>query len=377
MSYELINDFPNEIIKLEKGPFISIYLPTHREKPDSMQDATRLKNLIKEVEKTLKEEYKDANSEAILKPIKEIEGDNLFWNQSKEGLAILANEDKCIVYRLPQTVDELAVVADSFHIKPLIRVYQSADRYNILTLNRTSFKLYQGDRYGFEEVKIDESIPTSLEDVLGTDFTKNNLASGRGPGTGLHGLEDKQGEVDKDTEKYFRYVDKFVTENYSNPTKLPLILVTLSEHQGIFRGITNNSHLLKEAINIDPEALNKEQLKKHVWETLEPLYIEKTKKLVDKFENARAQFKGSDDVAEIGRASTEGKIGTLLIEAGRIIKGEILEDGKLKLNADSDNTNEDVLDDISEAVFRDGGEVIVLPKERMPSTTGAAAIFRY
>lgn len=374
MSYELINDFPNEIINLEKGPFISIYLPTNRNKPDSLQDATRLKNLIKEVEKTLKEEYKDANSEAILKPVKEIAEDNLFWNQSKEGLAILANEDKCIVYRLPQTVDELAVVADSFHIKPLIRVYQSADRYNILTLNRTSFKLYEGDRYGFEEVKIDPSIPTSLGDVLGTDLTNSDLSSG---GQNLHGLESKPEEVEKDTKKYFRYVDKFVTENYSNVTKLPLILVTLSEHQGIFRGISSNSHLLKESINIDPESLNKEQLKKHVWETLEPLYIEKTKKLVDKFENSRAQFKGSDDIAEIGRASTEGKISTLLMEAGRIIKGQILEDGKLKLNPDSDNTKEDVLDDIAEAVFRDGGEVIVLPKERMPSTTGAAAIFRY
>lgn len=374
MSYELINDFPNEIINLEKGPFISIYQPTNRKKPDSLQDATRLKNLIKEVEKTLKEEYKDANSEAILKPIKEIAEDNLFWNQSKEGLAILANEDKCIVYRLPQTVDELAVVADSFHIKPLIRVYQSADRYNILTLNRTSFKLYEGDRYGFEEIKIDESIPTTLEDVLGTDLTDSDLSSG---GQNLHGLESKPEEVEKDTKKYFRYVDKFVNENYSNVTKLPLVLVTLSEHQGTFRGISNNSHLLKEAINIDPESLNKDQLKKHVWETLEPLYIEKTKQLVDRFENSRAQFKGSDDVAEVARASTEGKIGTLLIEAGRIIKGEILEDGKVKLDPDSDNTNEDILDDISEAVFRDGGEVIVLPKERMPSTTGAAAIFRY
>lgn len=367
MLYELVNDFPNEIINLEKGPFISIYQPTHRQKPDSTQDSIRFKNLIKQVEKSLKEDYKDANIEAILKPLNEIAADNLFWNKSKEGLAVLANEDKCLVYRLPQVVNELAVVADSFHIKPLIRVYQSADRYHLLTLNRTSFKLYEGDRYGFEEVKIDESIPTTLEDVLGTDLTES----------GLYGLESKPEEVDKDTEKYFRYVNKFVTENYSNPTKLPLVLITLSEHQGVFRGLSHNSHLLKEGINIDPESLNKEQLKKHVWETLEPLYLEKTKKLVDRFENERAKFSGSDDIAEIARATTEGKIATLLIEAGRIIKGKILEDGKLEENPNSENTHEDVLDDIAESVYRSGGEVVVLPKERMPSTTGAAAIFRY
>lgn len=374
MNYELVNDFPNELIDLQKGPFISIYQPTHRQKPDSTQDAIRFKNLVQQVEKTLKEDYKDANIEAILKPLNEIAKDNLFWNKSKEGLAVLANEDKCLVYRLPQAVYELAVVADSFHIKPLIRVYQSADRYHLLALNRTSFKIYEGDRYGFEEFKIDESIPTTLEEVLGTDFTDNNLSVGRGI---LHGLENKQDEVDKDTEKYFRYVDKLITENYSNPTKLPLLLVTLPEHQSLFREITRNSYLLGEGVKVDPESLNKDELQKNVWETLEPLYLEKTKTLVDRFENERAKFTGSDDIAEIARATTENKISTVLIEAERIIKGRISEDGKLLEESSSDNTYEDVLDDIAEAVFRSGGEVVILPKGRMPSTTGAAAIFRY
>ncbi len=37
----------------------------------------------------------------------------------------------------------------------------------------------------------------------------------------------------------------------------------------------------------------------------------------------------------------------------------------------------DVLDDLAEMVFKSKGEVVVLPKERMPSATGAAAIYRY
>jgi len=38
-------------------------------------------------------------------------------------------------------------VADSFHTKPLLRVLQSADRYQILALNRHEAKLYEGNRY--------------------------------------------------------------------------------------------------------------------------------------------------------------------------------------------------------------------------------------
>lgn len=374
MLYEIINDFPNELINLEKGPFISIYQPTHRAKPDSTQNPIRFKNLVQKIEKSLKEDHKGANIEAILKPLNQIAEDNLFWNESKEGLAVLANEDKCLVYRLPQTVEELAVVGDSFHIKPLIRVYQSADRYNILTLNKSSFKLYEGNRYGFEEIIIPEKTPTTLKEVLGDQYTESTFLSG---GHNIHGLGGRKVEADKDTKKYFRYVDKFVTDNYSNINKLPLILVTLTENQGDFRELTHNNYLLEDGSNVDPESLNKDQLKEHVWKALEPLYIKKTEKLVDRFENSRAKFSGSDDIAEIVRSGVENKIDTVLLESGRIIKGSIKDDGRISEENTDSNTHEDLLDDIAELVFRNGGEVIMLPKERMPSTTGAAAIFRY
>ena len=38
---------------------------------------------------------------------------------------------------------------------------------------------------------------------------------------------------------------------------------------------------------------------------------------------------------------------------------------------------EDLLDDVAEAVLQTGGEVIVVPKERMPSSSGVAATYRY
>lgn len=367
MLYELVNDFPNEIINLEKGPFISIYQPTHRQKPESMQDSIRFRNLMKEIEKTLKESHKGVNIDAIMKPLSQIAEDNTFWNHSKEGLAVLVNEDKCLVYKLDQKVYELAVVGDSFHIKPLIRVFQSADRYEVLTLSRNLFKLYEGDRYGFEEIKIAKKHPTTLKDVLGDELTESyTLISG-----------DTKAEINKDTEKFFRYVDKFVAERYSNPTKTPLILVTLAEHQSLFRGISKNSHLLEEGVKVDPDSMKGDELKKAVWEVLEPLYIEKTQTLIEKFENARAKSLGSDDIAEIARATIENKISTLLIETGKIIKGKILDDGKILLTDGEQSNHEDVIDDIAEAVYRSGGEVVSLPKERMPSTTGAAAIYRF
>jgi hypothetical protein len=38
---------------------------------------------------------------------------------------------------------------------------------------------------------------------------------------------------------------------------------------------------------------------------------------------------------------------------------------------------DDLLDDMGELVIKMGGQVMVLPAEKMPSETGLAAIFRY
>ena len=44
MLYEIANTFPHEILDA-KEPFISLYQPTHRYRPENKQDLIRYKNL--------------------------------------------------------------------------------------------------------------------------------------------------------------------------------------------------------------------------------------------------------------------------------------------------------------------------------------------
>ncbi|NMA87498.1 MAG: hypothetical protein GX968_09250, partial [Tissierellia bacterium] len=144
------------------------------------------------------------------------------------------------------------------------------------------------------------------------------------------------------------------------------------------QSISHNPLLMKEGIKTAYDALDIDTLRENVWESIEPLYLEKTKVLVDSYEMARSKFLGSDDLAQIARAALENNISTLLIEADRIIPGKInLETGELIRGELNDPDIDDLLDDFAEMVFKNKGEVVVLPKERMPSDTGAAAIYRY
>lgn len=383
MKYEITNEFPHEILEEKEGPLVSLYQPTHRHRPEATQDPIRFKNLIQKVENQLEEKYEDIDLEKFMKPFYDLESDKIFWNNRTEGLAILASKDRFIIYNLQRTVNELVVVSDHFHIKPLIRIFQSADRYHLLGLKRESYKLFEGNRYGFEEVKLEEDMPKTIEDALGKEYTESYLSQGSygaGGTTMFHGHGGRKDEIDKDTPRFFRIVDKVIWENYSRDADIPLILVTLPEHQTEFRKVSKNPNLMDKEVRVDYESLDMDELRKRVWEEIEPLYIEKTKKLVDRFKEAQAQFLGSDDIAQVAKAIVENRVDTILIESDKSIPGKLnKEDGSLEFSKEDENKEieEDILGDLAEMVLETGGEIVMLPKDRMPTETGVAAIYRF
>lgn len=379
--YKVVKEFPNELFKTKAETFISLYQPTHRHGPENQQDPIRFKNLIRKIGQSLNKEYDKKQTEKLLQPFEALAADNKFWQHTTDGLAVFATEKECIVYRLQRPVEELAIVADSFHIKPLIRIFQSADRYHLLGLNGNEFALYEGNRYGFEKVEIDSELPQTAKEILGEERTEASVtAGGRGAGGTVvfHGQGSKKDEVDKDIERYFRSVDRVILENYSRPMELPLILVSLDEHHTPFHNISHNPFLQKEGIKIDYDTLSIDELKESAWAKIEPIYIEKTKTLIDKFENARAQDQGSDDIVQVAKAATENRISGILIESDRIIPGKVDGvTGELTQKVLDNPIVDDILDDLAELIFKNHGEVVMLPKERMPSNTGVAATYRY
>lgn len=194
----------------------------------------------------------------------------------------------------------------------------------------------------------------------------------------FHGHGSKKDVIDDDVERFFRSVDRTVLENYSQPLKLPLYLVALDEHHAPFRSLSHNTFLEKEGIKVAYDTLTTDQLKERAWKMIEPIYLEKTQKLVDQFESARAQELGSDEVDEVAKAATDGRISRILIEADRLIPGSInRKSGEITKDNLEHPEIDDLLDDIAEIVISNKGEVVVVPKERMPSKTGVVAVYRY
>ncbi len=381
MLYKIVDSFPDPIIFSEAGPFVSLYQPTHRHSPDNKQDPIKFKNSLWEIEELLQIVAPQAVTRAIMEPLHQIGKDLAFWNKTLDGLVILANQERCVVYRLPVEVYDLLLVGESLHIKPLLSHFQAGNNYHLLGLSRNSFSLYRGSKYGFEPVDIDPAVHLTLEQVVGCEVTESQLGhwstGGAGRLTMFHGQGGKKDEVEKDVSKYFKYVDRLIIDNYSKNSGLPLILVSTTENQGLFRKISRNNYLMETGIKHSPENMGLDQLKEESWPLIETLYIAKIKDLVDSFAVAKAKSSGSDDLEQVIPAAIQKRIKTVLIEADRVIPGKIdIKTGKVKTGISPRPVYDDILDDIAELVFKNQGEVVVLPKEQMPSATGAAAIYR-
>jgi len=381
----LSKEFIKELLTIEQEPCLSLYMPTHRSHPENLQDPIRFKNLLRQLEESLSQKYSSGEVKKYIEPLEALADDDSLWNHTSNGLAVFSADGLFKVVGLPVSVDELAVVADSFHTKPLRQYMQSTDRYHVLGLSLHDIRLFEGNRHSLTEIELMPDIPETITEALGDDLTDKHSTVASYGGTGgesssmHHGHGGRKDELEKDAERFFRVVANNIYERYSKPSELPLILAALPEHHNLFQKVNKNPLLLTDGIAINPSSISPDTLAKMAWEIMEPEYNLKLDSLVARFEQARANDKGSDDYKEVAIAAVEGRIDTLIVEADRIIPVRItnLVTGNTQKKDLTNPKVDDLLDDMGELVIEMGGQVMVLPTGKMPSETGLAAIFRY
>lgn len=362
-------------------PCLSLYQPTYRYHPENQQNLIRFRNLIRELEQSLHQKYPVRDVRSLLQPFRTLVEDRDFWIYVLDGLAVLAAAGLFRIYKLHRPVRELAVVADTFHLKPLLRIVQSADRYQVLGLNRQHIRLFEGNRDRLEEVEPHPAVPRSAVEVLGIPESKEAHLSAwpaAPQGAVYYGTTSTPDLLENEAEQFFRAVDRAVLQHHSRPSGLPLVLAALPENQTSFRRISRNPFLLLERVDVHPDALTLEALRDRTWEVIKPHYLTRLEGVTEMFGLARAKELGTDDVTQIAANAVAGRIGTLLVEADRIVPGRInLSSGEIEREELAHPEVDDLLDDLAEVVLKNSGQVVVVPAERMPSETGAAAILRY
>lgn len=388
-----------QLLNVERtAPCVSIYMPMQRRFPEQQQNAVRYRNLVRQVEDAERRTDLPVPGDELLGALRALESDEGLWAHPQDGLAVFAAPGFLRVFHLPRSVPERTVVAQRFHIKPLLRLVQSADRYQILALNRERLRLLEGNRDSLEELDLAPGVPATIEEALGDQLTVEHMHAysyGTGPAGGAggrrsmeagpkvggvrHGQGSKKDELDLDIERFFRTVDRAILEHHSKPSGLPLILAALPEYHAPFHQLSHNRQLLDNGIEFNADALSDDELREHAWRCMEPVYLQRLELMIDRYGAARGANRADDALPQVALAAVVGRVDVLLLERDREVQGSMDPNSGVLQVADTVETPAagDALDDLAEAVLRNGGEVVIVPPERMPTSTGLAAIYRY
>jgi len=373
-----------------REPCVTICLPTHRRLPESQQDPIRYRNLVKEAVGKLEERH-GRRADGVAEMIARLESLGAstdgggFWSRQRDGLAVFASPDHFSWHSVPQALREITVVADSFHVKPLLPLLFDDARYHVLCVSRDSVRLFEGGRDDLEEVELD-GVPRNLTDALGEEWNDSRQAlafhgkrGGGEAGQHFHGGAGSERTQEIELERFLRAVDQGVLQRVSKKEGLPLILCALDEYHSVFRAVSKNPNLVERGIARAPARLSSDELRQAAWETFEPVREARLVAALDEVGTGTNRGQGSTDLSDIARATVQGRVKTLLLQERHRIWGRLdRTSGAIKVDGEQGQAGSvDLLDEMAEMTIARGGDVLLVPAERMPTRGGIAAAYRY
>ncbi|HSB06751.1 MAG TPA: hypothetical protein VLK23_16340 [Thermodesulfobacteriota bacterium] len=363
---------------------VSIYMPTHRTSPDTKQDPIRFKNLLREVEEHLKAAgLRSPDAKKLLKPAKALIKDGLFWQHQADGLAMFISSDLFYHYRLPLKFDELLVVTDRFHIKPLLPLFSHEGRFYILALSQNEVRFFQCTRYSVKEIE-PENVPRSLSEALKYDDPEKQLQfHTRAPVAGgeraamFHGQGVGKDDAKDNILRFFHLLDQGLYAILAKENA-PLILAGVDYLLPIYREANSYPHLMEQGIVGNPEGLKGEELHDQARRIVEPYFHKAQEETAAKYKQSAGSERTSKSLKEIVPGAYEGRVDILFVALG-IRQWGVFDPNtrQVHLHHDPEPGDEDLLDFAAVHTYLKGGMVFALNPEEIPDATSLAAIFRY
>jgi release factor family 7 len=361
---------------------ISLYIPTHRVGREQQQDPIRLRNLLAEAEtKLLTNGLRRPQVEELMRPAEELLWRDNFWRHLSDGLAIFLSNDLSVIYRLPVEFEELLVIANSFHIKPLLPLLGRVGKFYILGLSLNNIRLFQGTPDTMSEIAL--NFPTGMDEALWMDEPERylNLHSSS-VSTRQAGIFHGHG-IDEDEKKnilrFFYTVNERLNALIEDKT-VSMILAGVDYLLPIYREASTYPNVLKDGVTGNPDRENLNELHQRAWNIVKPLFEESQKKAFEKYRQLSGQQSAqtTNDLSTAVKAAKFGQVETLFVPLGVQLWGRYDEaNNKVILDSRPDPENEDLLDFAAAETILNSGQVFAVAREQIPGGSNLAAILRY
>ena len=209
---------------------VTIILNTHRTKPDDGQDPIRLKNLIKEVEIRLLNDYDKRIATSLVNKINEL-AVTINHTYNLESLVLFVNEHIAEYVRLPIPVENRVVIDKTFATRDLVRTLHQAASYFVLVLSRDKARLIEAFN---DQVKQELSSVFSIENLRLHPVDRTDAALG-----------SRQTNL---VQEFFNRVDKQLDEVVrENP--LPVLICTEESNYHHYMKIADRKEIIIGRLN--------------------------------------------------------------------------------------------------------------------------------
>ena len=348
---ELMYQDLKAITEANSTPMVSIYL-SKNDAFDIRALSEKWRESLEKVEYFLLKDYSKPFVQSFMEPLWLCDN----WKNLEhldKGVIIFYSAEIQGFLKVQSSINDLVVVADSFHIKPLLRIKNNEKGFFLISMSskavhvfvETNGHLYRLDTFSNED---------ETEESIHKNTNKNPKTEPR------DFIAHAANELNKMLSVY----------------KLPIILAGVNEHLGHMKKYLDLSMVLDKSIVGNVERSKIEELRAKCFDILEPYYREKELKAIGELDLAVKKNYAITYIEDIAVSAVYGKIKKLFVVENRQLwgamnklTGEIFISPK-QLNAHDD----DILDDICQMVLMRGGEVVVLKEGDSVKGYVAAAI---
>ncbi len=329
----------NKLIASNKGIHISAYIENMGVQKDVK---LQLREAVDTATEILEPVISETELKRLLSPIERLISDDRALKNLASNFAVFRTFETFRVLPIPTEIEQICVVSDSFHVKPLLSWVQADPEFLVFALDKTSVSIYAG----------------SDKNVDFIDHYKHNAYAGEPTRKDFRDCFDRLNEWLK--HQNVSQSKKIFIASQEKLGSKQIACIDLPNVYLLNRNIGSNIKNIAEAARQKMKELNERELERN---------------LID-FNFALAMEMTQNNIADIAKYAVKGEVAKLIIARDVNVFGKVNRtSGKLTINPfQLDHEDDDILDDLAQIVVQNGGKVITIDKDRIPGKRVAIAI---
>jgi hypothetical protein len=342
---------------------VTIILNTHRTHPDNEGDPLRLKNLVKNVEERLYNDYEKRFVWPIMEKLNALV-DSLDHRENLDSLILFVNQEIAEFTRLAINVTDRVVIDDTFATRDLVRAEHEQEAYYVLVLSRNDARL------------IEAMNDKPVAEIKGNFPYKNQT---------LYNTEKQErhtgGSDEKLIEEFFNRVDKEVQAAIKEHP-LPVMLIADERNYTHYMNVADRKEMYMGYLNKNrgDESAKIHHIVDDVWPAVHEINRKRNEQRLEELGRAVGSGKFLSDINDIWRAILEGRGQTLFVKKGHF-KPALISGNEImlvdKLDRDQKGVCDDVIDEMIEHNLSFGGDTVFLEGDQLEKFQNLALITRY